>query len=101
MSRMITPSPGECVDRQTILRLKAEAVDTGEVNTRQEEITREGQRPVSRTVISGASTVDISPFLHEHEEIQRYLETHWFPDFPKVGEQFDTLYDQLAEVNEK
>src|SRR5262249_11121209 len=49
----------------------------------------------------GASKTDISPWMHEHEEIQRYLEEHWFPDFPKIGEKYDALMDELAEVNEQ
>ena len=104
--RMIKPSPGEAADRQTILNLKIKSVDTGELRVRQGEdktvVDKEnGPFAVNKRIVSGISKIDIQPFLMENEEIQRYLEQFWFLDFPKVGEQYDELFDTLAEVNER
>lgn len=102
--RMIKPSPGECADRQTILHLKMKFADAGELKTRLEDVyaaNQEKPHGVNRTVVSGISKVDLQPFQFENEEIQRYLEQYWFPDFPKIGEQYDELFDTLADVNEK
>jgi len=103
--RMIKPSPGECADRQTILKLKVAAADPEEAKVSYDQVhtaTADGmERTVNRTVLKNAPKVDIQPFLLENEEIQRYLEQYWFPDFPKVGKQYDDLFDVLAEVNEK
>ena len=96
--RMLKPDPGELVDRQTILELKIKHADSGETETAADEKEVEGGA-VARTVVKGNSKVDIQPFLWENEEIQRYMEKNWFPDFPHIGEEYDELFDSLAEVN--
>ena len=103
--RMIKPSPGECADRQTILKLKIAAADPGEAKVGYDEVytaTPDGnERKVNRTILQNAPKVNVQPFLMENEEIQRYLEVFWFPDFPKVGDRYDELFDTLAEINER
>ena len=68
------PTPGECVDRQTILNLKA----------------------------SHALEQDKEPyyFVQESEDIQRYLERVWFPHVTKdVQDKFDNLVHLLDNIN--
>jgi hypothetical protein len=103
--RMIKPSPGECADRQTILKLKVASVDPGESKVAGDQVhvmdAGGSERTVNRTLLKNAPKVNVQPFLLENEEIQRYLEQYWFPDFPRVGDRYDELFDGLADVNER
>lgn len=115
--RLIRPSPGEAADRQTILELKMKyggsevPVDTADltdpVAAKRAEPPKEivrvrNEGGVATTVarqkfVSGK--VNIQPFIDEHELIQTYLEQHWFPSLMGNGQEYDNLYEELAEVN--
>ncbi len=110
--RMLKPSPGECVDRQTILELKMKhggtevPVDTKPPFDPQKEIIKmENRGGIATTVarqkfVSGK--VNIQPFADEHEMIQTHLEMNWFPSLiTQTGAdiEFYRLYDELADVN--
>lgn len=102
--RMLKPSPGECVDRQTILKLKMEAAETGQVSTKQDadKVVSDGETTwgVNRSVMTGASKIDISHFVWEHNALQDYLEKEWMtPEFDHVGDSYNALSDQLQEIN--
>lgn len=103
MSRLLRPNPGECVDRQTILELKAEhgqSLDPQQVTDHIKQDTEAAT--VVKTVMLNPSKVNIKPFLDEHEAIQRYLEEYYFPNiqaFPDRQTSYDSLYKQLGEVN--
>jgi hypothetical protein len=72
---LIRPTPGACVDRQTILRLKMD------------EATRTG--------------VDARHFADEHHALQLYLEENWFGNGqPNWIEQFHACTSELARVNQ-
>ncbi len=72
---LIRPTPGACVDRQTILRLKME------------EAARTG--------------VDARHFAEEHKALQTYLEEKWFGSGqPNWAEQFEASTAELARVNQ-
>lgn len=105
--RMLKPSPGECVDRQTILELKMQhgqsqvPQKTSDV-VKKHDVTEEQETTIIKTKFEGKSRINIQPFLDEHEAIQKYLESNWLPDIAAVqekGEQFDSLYSQLLQVN--
>ena len=105
MSRLIKPAPGECADRQGILQIKMEHADTGEAATRQGEdrVATDGETTwgVNRTVLKGASKINIEPFKWEHEDIQQYLEKNWFINFPQNEQSWELLFDALKEVNQR
>ena len=72
---LIRPTPGACVDRQTILRLKME------------EAARTG--------------VDARHFAEEHKALQVYLEENWFSSGqPDWTEEFAACTSELARVNQ-
>lgn len=71
---LLTPSPGEVVDRQTILELKIEAA-------------KEKQLPANS-------------FVDEYDQLKRYLENNSFILAP-VKHDYDLLYGKLKEVNTK
>ena len=84
MSRLLAPNPGECIDRQTILEIKAE----------------HGQKLAQ--LKDGTSAVDVSHFLDEHRSIQKYLEVNWFLLVKKdVQPKFNEYVGQLKVVNRK
>lgn len=109
MPRMLSPDPGECVDRQTILQLKAKAGQSLDEQKTQDfaaggTINKEGSitKEIYRTKFTGASKINIQPFLDEHEALQKYLEKFHFPILITSSEkqkEFDKLYDELLEVN--
>ena len=104
--RLLKPSPGECVDRQTILQLKMAAADPGNLSTKvdADKTITDGETTwaVNRTLVKNASTVDITPWQYEHEAIQQYLEKEWFPTRSiDIADSFDLLSDQLFEINQK
>ena len=108
MPRLVNPDPGECVDRQTILQLKAkygQSLDEQKIVNQTLKGTPDPsvkEDTVSRTVFKGASKINIQPYLDEHEAIQKHLEKNFFPlivtDKDKQSS-FDHLYDELLEVN--
>jgi len=71
---LLRPSPGVCVDRQVILRLKiAEAV---------------------------RRSVESRHFVEEDRALQTYLERHWFPTIKhKQRKEFDLYSRELSKVN--
>jgi hypothetical protein len=101
--RLFRPNPGECVDRQTILELKAEHVQSLDPQrTYNKDKIKTDDKRIDKIVFEGASRINIKPFLDEHDEIQVYLEKNWFPEIASSKEkqkQFDVLYAELAEVN--
>jgi hypothetical protein len=108
--RMFKPSPGECVDRQTILELKMKYASQPDTPVRYVEAVKGELDPmiredkVLRTRLENASKVNIQPFLEEHEMIQEYMENTWFPDIgnnAKKQNEFDSLYDELMEINNR
>lgn len=72
--RMLTPSPGECADRQTILELKCKYGQLKHINTK--------------------------PYSDEINLIQNYLEKEWFYKIvPNIGAQYNQLYFKLKDIN--
>lgn len=69
---LLTPSPGEVVDRQTILELKIEAAKR--------------------------KKIPANAFADEYDQLQAYLEKNSFTRAP-VQHDRDTLYKKLKEVN--
>jgi len=71
---LLRPSPGVCVDRQVILRLKTD-----------EALRR---------------SVESRHFSEEDQGLQIYLEKHWFPSINhKQRKTFDLYSRQLSKVN--
>lgn len=74
--RMLQPSPGEAVDRQTILQLKCQ----------------HGQK----------KGVNVKPFVDENNALQEYLEKNWLLLTQKsMQDPYDRLWAALKEVNKK
>ena len=72
--RLMKPAPGEVVDRQTILKLKAQFGEQKGIN--------------------------VQPFIDENELCQQYLEKNWLPDLAsKDGDEYDKLMAELEEIN--
>jgi hypothetical protein len=118
--RLLKPSPGEAVDRQTILRLKMQyggtevPVDTADLTDPVAAKRAEPPKEIVRVRNEGgiattiarqkfvSGKVNIQPFIDEHELIQTYLEANWFPELEsRIGAdiEFDRLNEELAEVN--
>ena len=100
--RLLHPDPGELADRQSILNLKMKyasmAVDEAVTSE-----TLDGTR-FARTTMKNATKINIQPFHSEHEAIQKYLETNWFPNiaaFTERQDKYDATFAQLTEVNEQ
>ena len=71
---LLRPTPGVCVDRQSILRLK---IDQAAKRSLQSE-----------------------HFADEHRALQGYLEEHWFPSIKhNQRKEFDLHSRDLAKVN--
>jgi hypothetical protein len=111
MGNIITPTPGDLTDRQTILEVKLEHLgvegDTGYA-LKSQRITswdvekKEGvlQKSTSRTVLLDKTEINIQPFLLEHESIQEHLERDWFTKItPEQGIVYDTLHKKIHAVN--
>lgn len=105
--RILKPTPGECADRQTILELKIKAgggrrEETSEEVDSKEEAVDTAVYGVNRWILKDPSQLNIQPFLDESEMIQQYLETTWFTSLDEdKGNEFDRLYEQLADVNQQ
>lgn len=106
--RVLRPDVGELVDRQTILQLKMEHGQSLDDPKKQVEYLKGDPDPavnedkVMRTVVKGASKINIKPFHDEHEMIQRHLEENWFPNIAADTERqvkYDELFSALLEVN--
>lgn len=99
--RLFRPNPGEIVDRQTILQLKAEAGSNPAMTTTDETDMPAPGAIVTRKVMHNASKVNIQPFLDESEMCQQALEKNWFDSLTTKDKQdaFDTYYNELLEVN--
>lgn len=97
--RMLHPSPGEIVDRQTILQLKLQAIN--KQPRAHAPLDLEG-KPAGTVRTAVAGKLDPTQFELEHNELQEYLEKFWFPDLkPDVGKNFNALMEDLAEVNQR
>lgn len=105
MGNILNPSPGDLVDRQTILQIKIEHCGVeghGHAPTSVEMLEQSPEKSVSRTTVSELTEVDIQPFLIEHEGIQKRLEMDWFPKLESVqGDEFDKLMQQLDHFNKE
>lgn len=103
MGNIINPSPGDLVDRQTILQIKIEHCGTeggGLQPVSVEMLEQSPQKSVTRTTMLEKSKINIQPFLIEHEAIQRKLEMDWFPKInDKQGDEFELLMEQLRHMN--
>jgi len=72
---LLQPTPGACVDRQTILRFKMDE--------------------------AARTRLDARHFADEHKALQLYLEENWFRrGEPNWIEQFDACAAELARVNQ-
>jgi hypothetical protein len=103
MGNILNPSPGDLVDRQTILQIKIEHCGIegqGHAPTSVEILEQTAQKSVTRTKVSDLTEVNIQPFLIEHEAIQQRLELDWFSKLtPKQGDEFEELMGQLRHYN--
>jgi hypothetical protein len=71
---LLRPSPGVCVDRQVILRLKIDE--------------------------AARKSVESGHFREEHQALQVYLEEHWFPSIKHNQRiEFDVYSRELSKVN--
>jgi hypothetical protein len=71
---LLRPSPGVCIDRQVILRLKIDEAMKRSVGSRH--------------------------FAEEHQALQVYLEKHWFPSIKRnQRKEFDLYSCELSKVN--
>ena len=98
--RLLSPNPGECADRQTILELKIRYGSLAEPVHSTNTIAAK-DRVVTRTTVENISWVNVQPFIDENEIIQQYLEKHWFPDAPAVEKDFNCLFEELGKINEE
>jgi hypothetical protein len=106
MGNIITLSPGDLVDRQTILEVKLEHLgvegDTGYTPKSIELLEQTPQKSVARTVLMDKTEVDVQPVLIEHEAIQERLERDWFPKLTsEQGATFDEFNQRLRSVNKE
>ena len=96
--RLLRPSPGECVDRQTILWLKMEYGSSKVEPSKRVDVRPEEQR--ARVIVDNPGAINIQPFLDENELIQQHLEANWFPDLSTSKQvRFNDLMEELAELN--
>src|ERR1035437_8917118 len=100
MPRMLSPDPGEMVDRQGILELKIYNSDTEPIGTDKKQV-KKGQ--IERTLVDKASLNSKQHiYLDEIEMIRAKLISNWIPDIadkPDKVEAYDKLYEELSEVN--
>jgi len=74
--RLLRPSPGEAVDRQTILHLKCKYGELKHIN--------------------------VKPFTDEINELQTYLDVHFYHKISEEnGQRLNVLYADLAALNGK
>lgn len=100
--RLLKPSPGEAVDRQTILELKIKYGSQGADENMTMESMDKDESGLVRFKMDNPSKVNIEPFLEENEQIQKYLEKNWFPDLPPAkGVEYDKQLEELANLNEQ
>lgn len=103
MGNIVVLTPGDLVDRQTILQIKLSKLGADSNNGTQadEVIEMNSQRAISRSVLTHKG-VDIQPLLLEHEAIQQKLELDWFPKLAPDNEGvFDGLMETLKNVNQE
>jgi len=104
MGNILNPSPGDLVDRQTILEVKLNHCgvegNTGLQPVSAELMEQSPQKSVSRTKLLEKTDVDIQPVIREHEAIQQKLELDWFTKLmPDDGDKFDKMMSELSNVN--
>jgi hypothetical protein len=104
MGNILNPSPGDLVDRQTILQIKLEHCDkdtnTGHRPTAEQAVEQSPDKLVSRTKMLGKSKINVQPFIIENNAIQDRLMMDWLSKLnPVEGDQYDSFFDQLKEVN--
>jgi hypothetical protein len=106
MGNIITPTPGDLVDRQTILEIKLEHLgvegDTGYAPKSVELLEQSPEKSVARTVLLDKTEIDVQPTLFEHAAIQERLERDWFHKLtPEQGEIYDNFNQRLRSVNKE
>jgi len=104
MGNIINPSPGDLVDRQTILLVKLEHCgvegDTGLQPVSSEVMEVSKEKTVARTVLMEKTEINIQPFILEANAIQEKLHLYWFYKLSdKQGEEFNTLFAKLKATN--
>lgn len=109
--RLLRPTPGECVDRQTILQLKCkhgqsldEQVVKDEGNRLDEVFANGAEKTTTiiKTKLSNPSKINIQPFIDENNAIQDYLQSAWLPDIgnhPEKQASYDVLFSELEDIN--
>lgn len=100
---LFKPTPGEMVDRQTILTLKVEFIQS-QGDSEEETIANpsgEGTKVITRSKVT--SKLSSHHFVDELEQIRTRLLTDWIPPLEVRGEDkvglYDRLYDDLMDVN--
>lgn len=104
MGNIINPTPGDLVDRQTILQIKIAKCgvvsDTGIQPVSQEITSFSSEAAMSRTKLLEKTEVNIQPLVIEHEAIQQKLERDFFPKLDAFGASaFDPLLEKLLNIN--
>ncbi len=104
MGNIISPTPGDYIDRQTILQVKLEHCgvesSTGYTPVSEQLLEQSPQKSVSRTKLLDKTAIDIQPTILEHEAIQERLQTDWYTKLTEA--QGDTCYElekKLKSVN--
>lgn len=103
--RLLQPSPGELVDRQTILEIKLEhcGSEITEESLGNVKITdRLNRQVVKDPVKKNGKAVNSRPFMQELEEVINYQAKHWLPGIEaedKKTEEYDELHSKLSEIN--
>jgi hypothetical protein len=102
MGNIINPTPGDLVDRQTILQVKLSHCgiegNTGYAPVSEQLQEASTKRVLSRTLVKDKTKIDIQPILIEHEAIMQKLELDWLPRISAETE-FDSLFEKLLNVN--
>ena len=107
MGNIINPTPGDLVDRQTILQIKLARCgmsgDTGMQPVSQEVTSFSPEKTTTRTKLLDKTEIDLQPMIIEHCAIQEKLMRDWFPKIlGSVGEQqFDPLLEKLLRINKE
>jgi len=105
MGNIINPSPGDLIDRQTILQVKldhcAPQGEGGYAPVSDQIVEQSTKKAVSRTTLLDKKQIDIQPFLIEHEAIQQRLQLDWYSklDGSKYADVVDKLIETLKNIN--
>ena len=102
--RLLKPSPGECIDRQTILWLKIQYGSAiGEPIKNVDISERETGGRNARVTADNVSPINVQPFIDENELIQQHLESNWYTEIASDDEvkqlELENYTEELAELN--